>query len=94
MTQDTTSFIPEKTRNLKPETKNCHYSAALEARADAVRTAPVDSSGFVLPLPAPAFWKNYFLRIAFGATVDFSGMKVVSTDFNRLAIQLVRFGSD
>jgi hypothetical protein len=51
MTQDTTSFIPEKTRNLKPETpklKTAKAQRALESGAATVRTAPVDSTRFVL----------------------------------------------
>ena len=37
---------------------------------------------FVLPLPAPVFWKNYLIRIAFGATQQSTlrGMNVFSTD--------------
>jgi hypothetical protein len=46
-----------------------------EACAATVRTAPLDSGGFVLCLPTPAFWKNYLLRMTFGATVDSFGYK-------------------
>jgi hypothetical protein len=58
---------------LLPVSGHDDCAAALEAGAAAVRTAPVDSSGFVLPLALPAFRKNYPLRIAFGATVDSFG---------------------
>jgi hypothetical protein len=53
---------------LFPISRHDHNAAALEAGAATVRIAPLDSSGFVFSLPAPAFWKSYLLRIAFGAT--------------------------
>ena len=53
-----------------PISRHDHYAPALEACEAAVRTAPVDTTGFVLPLPASAFWKNYLVRITFGTIVD------------------------
>jgi hypothetical protein len=58
------------TSRLLPVSGHDHYAAPLEARAATVRTAPLYSPRFFLPLPAPAFWKNYLVRITFGATVD------------------------
>ena len=47
-------------------------------------TAPLDSSGFVLALVSLDFWKNYLVRIAFGATVDSSGYESVSMDSQKI----------
>ena len=58
---------------LLPGSRHDHRAAALEACAAAARTAPVDFTGFVLPLVSPAFWKNYLLRITLRAMVDSSG---------------------
>src|SRR5262249_45470734 len=55
---------------LFPISRHHHHAAPLEACTATVRTAPVDSPGFVLPLPASAFWKNYLVRITFGTIVD------------------------
>jgi hypothetical protein len=70
---------------LFPVSRHHYYAATLEACAATVRTAPVDSPGFVLPLLAPAFWKNYLLRIAFGATVDSSKYESRLHGFKRFA---------
>jgi hypothetical protein len=61
--------------NCIPSFVTTTYATALKACAATVRTAPVDSTGFVLLL-TPAFWKNYLLRITFRATVNFSRYKI------------------
>ena len=60
-----------------------HHAAALETCAAALRTAPVDSSGFILPLPAPAFWKNHLVRITFRTKLYLGGKHVELFQFGR-----------
>ena len=70
---------------LLPVLGDDNRAAALESCAAAVRTAPLDSPGFVFLLPTTAFWKNYLGRIAFGQRSILPGMKAVSTDSQEIA---------
>jgi hypothetical protein len=63
-------------------------ASALEACAAALRAAPVDPPGFVLLLPTSTFWKNYLVRIAFGAMVNSSRYEIVSTDSQKIGNHL------